>query len=120
MRIRQIDDDSDWLYGKGKNNYVRDNAAVIQNSNTRLSSFLGDCFFDLGGGLDWFNLLGGKDETALSLAIAAVILNTRDVTGLLQLSIQLDVERRLTIQYRVQTTYSVASSTFQYDLNGIG
>lgn len=115
MRVRQLDGTHDWMYGKGQNDYLRANAAVAQNIDTRLNSFLGDCFFDAGAGLDWFNLLGAKDQTALNLAISAVILNTREVTGLLQIAIGLDVTRRLTVQYRVQTSYSTASSTFTFD-----
>jgi hypothetical protein len=68
-RVRQIDDDGDWLFGKGQNDYVRANTSVVQNINTRLGSFLGDCFFDLGAGIDWFNLLGTKDQVALNLSI---------------------------------------------------
>ena len=115
MRVRQIDATGDWMYGKGQNDYLTANPAVAQNINTRLNSFLGDCFFDSGAGLDWFNLLGAKDQTALNLSISAVILNTREVTGILQLFTTLDVTRRFTVQYRVQTSYSTASSTFVFD-----
>lgn len=119
-RVRQVDDDGDWLFGKGQNDYVVSNTAVAQNINTRLGSFLGDCFFDLGGGIDWFNLLGTKDQVSLNLSISAVILNTLNVTGILQLTTSLSDERVFTVTYRVQTSYSTAASVFQFDLNGIG
>lgn len=120
-RVRQIDVDHNWLYGKGQNDYVRGNQAIGQNINTRLNSFLGDCFFDLSAGIDWFNLLGEKNQIALNLAISAVILNTQNVTGILQLSVDLGaVTRNLRVAYKVQTTYSTVSNLFQYDLNGIG
>lgn len=120
MIIRQLDEDGDWTFGKGKNNYVKNNEAVVLNINTRLGSHLGDCFFDLGAGIDWFNFLGSKDQTALNLAIAAVILNTADVTGILQLVLRLSESRNFTVTYRVQTVYSTAASIYQYNLNGIG
>ncbi len=119
-RVRQIDGDHDWTFGKGRNDYLRDNSAVAQNIDTRLSSFLGDCFFDLTAGIDWFNLLGSKNQLALNLAISAVILNTEGVTGILQLVAALDSARNFTVQYEVQTTYSRISSTFQFDANPIG
>lgn len=119
-RVRALDVNHDWEYGKGQNDYKTGLDAVTQNIDTRLLSFLGDCFFDLNAGIDWFTFLGGKDEVKLNLAVSAVILNTENVTGLLQLSISLNSVRNLTISYVVQTTYSVASSQFQYDLNGIG
>lgn len=115
MRVRALNQNHDWTFGKGQNDYLRSNAAIAQNINTRLSSFLGNCFFDLGAGIDWFNLLGAKDQTALNLAISSVILNTTEVTGILQLSVGLNAARDFTVQYRVQTVYSAASSTFVFD-----
>lgn len=120
MKVRELDVNHDWLFGKGQNNYLSANKAVVQNIDTRLHAFLGDCFFDLGAGIDWFNLLGGKDQLALNLAISAVILNTQNVTGIIQLSTYLDVARRLTIRYQAQTTYSQISSSFELNLNGNG
>lgn len=120
MRVRALDVAGDWLFGKGQNDYLTANAAIVQNIATRLLSFLGDCFFDLGAGIDWWNLLGGKSQIAIQLAVAAVILNTDGVTGILQLSVFVDVDRKITIKYQVQTVYSKVSSQFQYDLNGIG
>lgn len=118
MRVRAIDTDGDWLYGKGQNDYKTANAAVSQCIQTRLLSFLGDCFFDTGAGIDWFNLIGGKDQISLNLAISAVILNSPNVTGIQELSVSLDAARVFTVQYVVQTTYSTTGGTFQYDLNG--
>lgn len=117
-RVRQIDPITrDWYFGKGRNDYLTGNAAVMQNINTRLYSFLGDCFFDTSAGIDWFTHLGGKDQTGLNLAISAVILNTDDVTGLLQLSISLSPERQLLVQYQVQTTYSRIPTSSSFTLN---
>lgn len=120
MRVRAIDSDHDWQYGKGQNDYKTGINAIVQSIDTRLYSFLGDCFFDTSAGIDWFTLLGGKDLTALNLAVSAVILNTDNVTGILQLSISLSTKRNVSISYKVQTTLSQAGGTFQYDLNGIG
>lgn len=119
-RVRAIDVDHDWLFGKGQNDYRTGLAAVVQDINTRLSCFLGDCFFELNAGIDWFNLLGGKDRVTLNLSISAVILNTPNVTGILQLSSGLSLERVFTVVYKVQTAYSTASGLFQYDSNAIG
>lgn len=116
MRVRELDNTHDWTFGKGRNNYLRDRAATMQNINTRLQSFLGDCFFDAGAGIDWFNLLGTKDQVSLNLAVSAVILNTIDVTGIEQLSVELSQQRLLEIKYQVQTSYGPAFQTFQFDL----
>lgn len=118
MRVRALDSTGDWTFGKGISDYRVGNAAIAQNIQTRLSSFLGDCFFDLTAGIDWFNLLGGKDQLAINLAVNAVILNTEGVTGILQTSLTVSSNRRISLVYRVQTIYSQLSSTFQYDLGG--
>jgi hypothetical protein len=118
MRIRALDINGDWTFGKGQNNYLTKNAAIGESIQTRLLSFLGDCFFDLGAGLDWFTFLGGdKDQLTVGLAISAVILNTQNVLGIRQLNFNLnETTRVLSIQYQVQTSYSVLSGAFQYDL----
>lgn len=106
MIVRAIDGAHDWTYGKGKNDYRSDLLAVAQNIDTRLSSFLNDCFFATDAGIDWFNLLGSKDQSALNLAVRTVLLNTEFVTGIIQITFSLDAQRHLSIAYGVQTTFS--------------
>lgn len=128
MIIRALTPAGDWTFGKGKNDYVSGNAAAAELIQTRLLSFLGDCFFDTGAGIDWFTYLGNVGtELPLNLAVSATILNTPDqngnqiVTGINQLSIVLNRQtRNLSIQYQVTTVYSTVTGSFSYDLNGIG
>lgn len=115
MIVRALDGAGDWTYGKGRNDYKSGVKAIAQNIQTRLSSFLGDCFFNTGAGIDWFHLLGAKDQFALNIAISSTILNTENVTGLLQLDLRI-INRKITIKYNVQTTLSVLSDTFVYDV----
>jgi hypothetical protein len=120
--VRSVDGNNDWQFGKGRNDYKRNQLAVAQNIKTRLQSFLGDCFFDEEAGIDWFNLLGAKNQLALELAISSTILNTENVTGLLQLNIVLDpVTRNLLIQYACQTIFSATaiSDEFIFDVGGL-
>lgn len=110
MIVRALDTNGDWTFGKGRNDYKSSTAAISQNIQTRLLSFLGDCFFDNSAGIDWFNLLGGKNQTTLALNISAVILNTDGVLNLLQLSLNLDVNRNLTIVYSVNTVSGIVQN----------
>ena len=71
MRVRAIDDDGDWFFGKGQNDYKTQKSGVAQEIRTRLSSFYGDCFFDTEAGIDWFNLLGGRDKLAIQISVSA-------------------------------------------------
>ena len=107
MSVRAIDENGDWIFGIGRNAYLSKNAALAQQIRCRLFSFLNDCFFDLEAGVDWPNLLGGKDPISLRLAVASSILNTPGVTGIKQLSTNLDPStRKLSIVYEAQTVYS--------------
>lgn len=107
MIIRSLDAAHDWTYGKGRNNYLSQNDAIAENIDTRLLCFLGDCFFDVTAGIDWFTYLGGKDQVGLQLAIASVILNSYGVTALVELSLNLDpAVRLLSINYEINTIYS--------------
>lgn len=115
---RGLDSNGDWIFGTGINAYVTGNAEVALNIQTRLSCFLGDCFFDATMGVNWFNLLGTKQQVALQLAVAAVILNSPNVTGGLQLSVTYNAQtRNVSIVYQVQTIYSQLSNSYQYDLS---
>lgn len=121
MIVRALDSTGDFSFGSGLNDYKSGNLAVAQDLQTRLSSFVGNCFFDMGAGIAWFTFLGGKGSNntlQLSLALSAVILNTPNVLGIKQLSFNLSSNRSFSISYQVQTSYSVTSGSFIYDLGG--
>jgi hypothetical protein len=119
MIVRAIDLNGDWLFGKGQNDYKSGNDAIAQTIKTRLLSFLGDCFFSTTDGIDWFNLLGSKNQLALQLAVSTMILNTENVTGILAVSVSLTDARVLTVEYKAQTVYSTLTDTFDYDFSGL-
>lgn len=105
MRVRALDGVGDWKFGRGTSDYKGDIDALAQNIQTRLKSFLGDCFFDLGAGVDWFNLLGAKDIQELKLVLVAVILNTENVISCTELIASISSTRNFLIQYSVNTVY---------------
>lgn len=106
MKFRQITNDGDWTFGKGLNNYARDNKAIGLNIRTRIYSWVGDCFFDTEAGIDWINRLGSKNQRQLlELDLRNIILQTDGVTGLLEFSTNL-IGRKFTADYSVQTVYS--------------
>jgi len=106
MIVRKIDIENDWLFGKGRNDYLSANDAIAQNVKTRLQSFLGDCFFDISAGIDWFNRLGSKNKLQIQLDVNAVILNTPGVTGIVDSSFSIDSNRKITLQYSINTVYT--------------
>jgi len=116
MIVRSLDDDHDWNFGKGRQDYLGGVEAIMQMIETRLYEFLGDAFFAMQEGIDWFNLLSGNTKLELDLVISARILNTAGVTGIQQLSSDLNrTTRSLTVSYQVQTIYSTAYGLFEFD-----
>ena len=104
--VRALDGNHDWEYGAGKNSYKKDKEALSQNIKTRLLSFLGDCFFSLESGIDWFNILGAKDLTLVNLSVKSTILNTFGVTSINEVNVTLDpTTRELRLTYSVNTVY---------------
>jgi type I restriction enzyme R subunit len=79
MKVRSLDALGDWKFGRGKSDYLSEKDSISQNIETRLKSFLGDCYFDLSAGVDWFNLNGSKDTSELETVITTVILNTENI-----------------------------------------
>ena len=120
MIVRALDVNHDWTFGKGKNNYLRNQRAVSQNIDTRLLSFLGNCFFKVDAGIDWFNLLGAKSEISINLAVSTTILSTLYVTGIIQKNIIFNVRlRSLFISYSVDTSFGAVSGSLNIPVNQI-
>lgn len=107
MSVRAIDTNRDWMFGQGRQSYKVGEAELGQMINTRVLSFLGDCFFATDEGIDWWNLLGrgNQKEQLLKQSIGLTILNTEGVTAINNV----DIMRRgrdVVIYYDVQTIYS--------------
>jgi hypothetical protein len=106
MIFRNLDENSDWTFGKGINCYLRDNSAIGLNIRTRILSWLNDCFFDPQAGIDWVNRLGSKNQRVLlELDLRRIILQSEGVTGILEFDSTL-TDRNFTANYSVQTIFS--------------
>ena len=122
MTVRALDSNGDWVWGLGLGSYLSGLPMIRQQIQCAILSFLGDCFFDINAGIDWFNLLGSRgngSQIALQLAIRGKILNISGVTGTQQPSIVVNsTSRGFSGSYNVQTIYGQVSGTFQYDVAG--
>ena len=115
MSVRALDTNGDWLFGKGQNDLLRQKAEVAQDISTRLNSYLGDCFFDIQAGIDWFNEMGGKDLNGLDRSIRSVISNTDNVISILALSFVVDENRRLVATYTVNSVFGIINGSTSQD-----
>lgn len=108
MIFRDLNDDHDWTFGKGKNNYSSRNDAIGLNIETRILSWVNDCFFDTKAGIDWINRLGSKNQRALLEAdLKRIILLSYGVTGIISLDTEL-IGRDFIGHYSINTIYSKA------------
>lgn len=109
MSVRAIDSNRDWQFGQSKQSYKNGVEEIGQMIQTRVLSFLGDCFFATDEGIDWLNLLGagaGKDE-AIKRSVSLTILGTSGVTAINSVDLVLNRQtRQLIISYNVATIYS--------------
>jgi len=119
-KVRAIDGAGDWIWGIGPGAYKLRAQALDQQIQCAILSFLGDCFYDVNFGINWWTLLGTSNQAALNLAVKAQILNVPGVTGINQLSaVYNSRSRRLALQYQVQTVYGQTANQFQFDLGAI-
>ena len=106
MSFRNLDSAHDWTWGANKSNYVTGNQEIALNLETRILSFLGDCFFATNEGIDWFNLLDYRYQERLENAVQETIKNTDGVTGINSVDLIVNADRQIRISYDVQTIYS--------------
>ena len=114
MIIRKVDAENDWTFGKGKSDYAIQEAAIEQNVQGRILSWVGDCFFALPEGVDWKNRLDVGEQDNLLDEMKSVILQSEGVTGVNSLTGTFDgTTRTFLIEYDIQTIYS---SSFQSEV----
>lgn len=106
MAFRNLSGAGDWVFGSGKNSYVTENQEIGLNIQTRVLSFLGDCFFAAEEGIDWFNLLEMGKQEQLENSVQETIKNTPGVTAINSVDVVMGANRKITITYDVQTIYS--------------
>lgn len=104
--FRNLDINHDWTWGSGKSNYVTENQEIGLNIKTRVLSFLGDCFFAINEGIDWWNLLDYRYQERLENAVTEVVKNTPGVTAINSIDVLVNADREIRLKYDIQTVYS--------------
>lgn len=111
-KIRKLDDNWDWTFGKGLQNYGDNKISTMQNIKSRLLSVKYDCYFDLASGIDWFNILAQRGKYArdvVEINIRLCILQSLYVTAITDLSITYNTDRSISAQYTVDTIFGEIS-----------
>ena len=111
MRFRNLDEDNDWTWGKGLQNYAKTEQAINLDIKTKLQTYLTECFFDRSVGVPWFNACGTKDKTLILLETKKVIASSYGVTEVNEVTFTIDEDRKATINYEVKTIYTTQGKT---------
>lgn len=108
MIIRKIDPTTrDWQFGKGLASYATNADAVSENIQTRILSWINDCFFALADGVDWKNRLEVGQQQALRDEIAAVIIKSFGVVSVNSVDLNFNPDNRLeSLTYNIDTIFS--------------
>ena len=106
MSIRNLDNNHDWVFGSGRSDYLTEQDEIRLNIETRVLSFLGDCFFATNEGIDYWNLLNIGTQDELENQIYATIVDTPGVVRVDRVDIILSSNRQFTLDYSVYTIYS--------------
>lgn len=106
MIFRALDSNSDWTFGKGKQNYLRDLDAITLNLITRLNQWKGDCYYSPAEGVDYNNFLDKGTKVFLDRDIKRVILQSEGILKINSFESVLSSDiRELEIETSINTIY---------------
>ena len=107
MIFRSLDSSGDWNFGQGLESYAFGEQAIGLNIRTRILSFVGNCFFDMLAGINWFLYFGtpGKEQQTL-LSVKANILQAYGVTSVNSVTMNLDLNGGLNLTFNIYDIYS--------------
>ncbi|AMX20341.1 hypothetical protein ACT4VJ_16365 [Acinetobacter baumannii] len=111
MRYRKLDENGDYSFGQGQNNFhINTPEGVAQAVMTRLKFWVGEWFADTSDGTGWTtDVLGKYTDHLFELMIRQRILETQGVLRIDSFDSQFNGETRtLSIQSSITTIYGPA------------
>ena len=105
MIFRSLDKNLDWNFGASKSSYAKFNKAIVLNIETKLKTFLTECFFNPSAGLPWFDLMTNKNKDVVVLYIKGAIIKIYGVLQVKEIEYSVDSKRKTTIIYTINTLY---------------
>lgn len=114
MRMRKVDENGDYVFGRGAANFhvdVPDAPALLASERLRL--WLGDWYQNTADGTPYRErVLGRHTETTRDLVLRARLLGTQGVTAIDAYDASLNADtRRLEVSAEVSTAYGSATVT---------
>lgn len=120
MRYRKQDENGDYTFGNGLNNFHIDNVdAVAQAIDTRLKLWVGEWFANVSDGTGWSQaILGKHSQNLYELTLRQRVLDTQGVISIQEFQSALDPNTRsLVVTMVVETVYGQTDLTGAYEWN---
>ncbi|MBX4266531.1 hypothetical protein [Clostridium estertheticum] len=115
MRYRMLDENGDYSFGKGQQNFTFGRFAVSQAIDTSLALLKGEWWEDISAGLPLFQNILGKTGSPDNIAIADLFIKKRinEVTGVTSIEgfTSSYADRVYTFTCSVNTLYGVVKVT---------
>lgn len=106
MRVRALDKNWDFQFGKSKQDYVSGSLATAYDVKQKILCWYNDCFFDMQAGIDYKNLLGskgGKDK--IDNSIKKILLVQPDIVEITHFESSV-TNRKYSLTARLKTVYN--------------
>jgi len=106
MKVRRLTSDGDMTFGQGLANFATGSEAIRQNVVTRIKCFKNDWFLNTSEHIDWFNILGTKNNKNIILSeILRVTKETYGVIKVTKIELESESERNAIINLNFTTIY---------------
>lgn len=114
MIVSALDNDNDWGFGRGRQNYITGGPAIAQKVKCRLRSFKNDNPLNMSDNIDWLYLLSEKNtEQDILREVERVTLATDGVMRIIELSMLVNKKtRKQSIELRIETVFDEQTITF--------
>lgn len=113
MRYRKLDENNDYSFGNGNFDFLIDSPeCVAQAVQTRLLLLTGEWFLDTSDGTPYAeSILGKSNQITRDAAIRARILETPNVTSIVEYFSEVSAARELSVTARINTAFGQTTIT---------
>lgn len=95
MKVRALDGNHDWCFGRGMVNYLTGSKAIAQSVKTRLLMLKNDWFLGMDDGIAWFDYFEkNPDVTSMEGDIKTAVTSVYGVDIITDFDVLLDSETR--------------------------
>lgn len=105
MKVRALDSNWDFKFGKSRQDYADESLGVAYDIKQKILCWYNDCFFDMNTGIDYKNLLGAKGtKVQIDNSVKKIIITQPEVVEMTYFESSVN-DRKYTATIRFKTVY---------------